>query len=98
MTFLPQELGENCVKSLKLILIYLGMGGLPISELIARAFITTELTLCLRLRLEGTLEAAEEAATPVSLFGLGGGSWTVFSGGLTCGAGTVLLVLFNIQK
>ena len=61
---------------------------------------TTELTLCFKLRFvaAAAVAAADDAAAdddvevvPFSLFGLKAGSWTVLlDGGLTCGGGTVL--------
>jgi hypothetical protein len=59
---------------------------------------TTELTLCFKLRFvaAAAVAAADDAAddvevVPFSLFGLKAGSWTVLlDGGLTWGGGTVV--------
>jgi hypothetical protein len=50
------------------LLIYLGLTR-PISELMAKAFMTTELTRCLRLMLVAA-EPEDDDAVPFSLLGL----------------------------
>jgi len=50
------------------LLIYLGL-TLPISELMAKAFMTTELTRCLRLMLVAA-EPEDDDGVPFSLLGL----------------------------